>query len=40
LSVRLALGAEVDYVLSAPTGGKRKPSEIRDARTGTILRAG
>jgi len=40
LSVRLALGAEVDYVLSAPTGGKGKPSEIRDARTGTILRAG
>ncbi|MFW2404427.1 MAG: L-threonylcarbamoyladenylate synthase [Gammaproteobacteria bacterium] len=40
LSVRLALGAEVDCVLSAPTGGKQQPSEIRDARTGAILRAG
>lgn len=40
LSVRLALGAEVDYILSAPTGHRNKPSEIRDARSGAILRAG
>lgn len=40
LAVRTALGADVDYVLSGPTGGRAKPSEIRDARSGAILRAG
>ena len=38
--VSLVLGrSSVDYVLNAPTGGNAGPSEIRDARTGEVLRA-
>jgi tRNA A37 threonylcarbamoyladenosine synthetase subunit TsaC/SUA5/YrdC len=33
-------GAQIDLVLAGSTGGKLNPSEIRDARTGAILRAG
>ncbi len=40
LQVRMRMFAEVDYVLPGQTGGRARPSEIRDARTGTILRAG
>jgi hypothetical protein len=34
------LGADIDYVLNAATGGRERPSEIRDARTGAVLRRG
>lgn len=40
LQVRLRLSGHVDYVVPGPTGGGHRPSEIRDARTGAILRAG
>jgi L-threonylcarbamoyladenylate synthase len=40
LGVRRMFGAQIDLVLAGSTGGKRKPSEIRDARTGAVLRAG
>jgi L-threonylcarbamoyladenylate synthase len=40
LHVRMRLQREVDYILAGATGGRARPSEIRDARTGTILRAG
>lgn len=40
LAVRCALGADIDYVLNAATGGRERPSEIRDARTGAVLRRG
>lgn len=35
------LGAAPDlYILNAPLGGSPRPSEIRDGRTGSIIRAG
>ncbi|QFI56123.1 Sua5/YciO/YrdC/YwlC family protein [Aeromonas simiae] len=34
-----ALAGRLDYVLPGEVGGRAKPSEIRDARTGTVLRA-
>lgn len=34
------LGLQVDLILDAPLGGNKNPSEIRDGRTGDILRAG
>lgn len=40
LHVRMRLQREVDYILAGATGGRSRPSEIRDARTGTILRNG
>ncbi|MGI9342571.1 MAG: L-threonylcarbamoyladenylate synthase [Gammaproteobacteria bacterium] len=40
LAARRTFGAEIDCVLAGPTGGRGRPSEIRDARTGTTLRAG
>jgi L-threonylcarbamoyladenylate synthase len=40
LAVRRALGKRVDYVLTGSTGGDPLPSEIRDARSGRLLRAG
>jgi L-threonylcarbamoyladenylate synthase len=30
----------IDRVLNGPTGGRSRPSEIRDARTRTVVRAG
>ncbi len=36
--VRLQLGDEVDYVLEGEVGGLGKPSEIREALTGKIVR--
>ncbi len=39
-AVRLALGAEVDLVVSGPLGEATGPSEIRDIRTGQVLRPG
>lgn len=38
--VQEQLGLQVDLILDAPLGGNIKPSEIRDGRTGDILRAG
>lgn len=40
LQVRMRLYREVDYILTGVTGGRSRPSEIRDAQTGAILRAG
>jgi len=40
LQVRARLSAEVDYVVPGRTGPQRKPTEIREALTGKILRAG
>ena len=40
LQARRALGSRVDFFLTGPTGGAARPSEIRDARDGRLLRAG
>ena len=40
LAVRRLLGKHVDYVVPGAVGGLKKPTEIRDARTGKVLRAG
>ena len=40
LRVRQALGDAVDYVVSGKVGGYDRPSEIRDALTDRIVRAG
>jgi L-threonylcarbamoyladenylate synthase len=38
LQVRLRLGAQVDFVLNGPCGGRSRPSTIRDGRSGAELR--
>jgi L-threonylcarbamoyladenylate synthase len=38
LAVRRALGREIDFVLAGPLGGAARPTEIRDAATGKVLR--
>ena len=40
ITVRRLLGKHVDYVVPGTVGGLKKPTEIRDARTGAVLRAG
>ncbi len=40
LQARCRLGPAVDLVVPGPTGGQRQPSEIRDGRSGRILRPG
>jgi L-threonylcarbamoyladenylate synthase len=40
LEVRRRLGREVDLVLPGATGGRARPTEIREARTGRVLRSG
>jgi L-threonylcarbamoyladenylate synthase len=40
LGVRRCCGAEVDYILHGPTGGLQRPTAIRDARSGALLRPG
>lgn len=40
LGARRMVGARVDYFLTGRTGGAARPSEIRDARDGRVLRAG
>ena len=40
LKVRIYFGQAVDYILPGNTGSSRKPTEIRDAMTGEILRPG
>lgn len=40
VTVRRQFGRAVDFVLGGPTGGGDKPSELRVAATGELLRAG
>jgi L-threonylcarbamoyladenylate synthase len=40
LAVRRRLGRFVDFVLAGPLGDSARPTEIRDAATGRVLRAG
>ena len=40
LQLRSIFGDSVDYVLSGELGGLKRPTEIREALTGKILRAG
>lgn len=40
LAVRLRFGDQLDYILSGATTGLSNPTEIRDSRTGAILRTG
>lgn len=37
--VRLRMGAGLSTVVPGATGGRQRPSEIRDGRTGAVLRA-
>ena len=37
-SVRRQLGAEVDYIVPGATGGRARPSDIIDLRSGRVLR--
>ena len=39
-AVRAAFGDALDAVVDGPCGGLARPTEIRDARTGAVLRAG
>jgi L-threonylcarbamoyladenylate synthase len=38
--VRRQFGGQLDWFVPGPLGGQRGPSEIRDAATGAVLRAG
>ncbi|MCC7257838.1 MAG: Sua5/YciO/YrdC/YwlC family protein [Gammaproteobacteria bacterium] len=40
LGVRRRLGRELDLIVPGPTGGRLRPSEIRLAATGEVLRRG
>jgi L-threonylcarbamoyladenylate synthase len=40
LAVRRAFNRKVDYVVPGATGGLARPTEIREARTGKVLREG
>ncbi|MFO7640914.1 MAG: L-threonylcarbamoyladenylate synthase [Candidatus Competibacteraceae bacterium] len=40
LAVRRQLGGNIDALLSGPTGGAAKPTEIRELRTGRRVRSG
>jgi L-threonylcarbamoyladenylate synthase len=40
VAVRRLLGDKLDYVAPGAVGGLKKPTEIRDARSGRVLRAG
>jgi L-threonylcarbamoyladenylate synthase len=40
LAVRRQLGGDIDALLSGPTSGAAKPTEIRDLRTGRRVRSG
>lgn len=40
LTVQRLFGARVDRILHAPLGGLGRPTEIRDGRSGRIVRAG
>lgn len=38
LAVRQQMGRALDYVLAGPTGGAAQPTEIRELRTGKLVR--
>lgn len=40
LAVRCAFGDQIDYIVHAALGGAERPTQIRDGRTGEIVRAG
>ena len=40
LAVRRQLGEKIDALLPGPTGGAARPTEIRDLRTGRLMRGG
>ncbi len=40
LSVRCKFGRQIDYIVPGVIGEQSRPSEIRDARTGIVLRPG
>lgn len=40
IQVRRMFGTDVDFILPGNTGKQKKPTEIRDARTGRVIRAG
>lgn len=40
LSARRQLGSRVDFVVSAPVGNARRPTEIRDLYSGRVVRPG
>lgn len=40
LEVRRRLGRDIDFVLAGPLGQNARPTEIRDAATGQVLRPG
>lgn len=40
LEARRWFGAEIDFVVNGATGGLARPTEIREARSGLVLRAG
>jgi L-threonylcarbamoyladenylate synthase len=39
-AVRRMFGAEIDFVLDGPLGDSDRPTEIRDAITGKVVRPG
>lgn len=39
-AVRRLFDDRLDYILAGPVGGRRNPSEIRDGRTGAVIRPG
>lgn len=40
LAVQRQFGAKLDYILPGALGGRRAPTEIRDAATGRVIRPG
>jgi L-threonylcarbamoyladenylate synthase len=40
LSARRQLGSQVNFVVSAPVGHARRPTEIRDLQNGRVVRSG
>lgn len=38
-ALRARFGAAIDYYLAGPLGGRKRPSEIRDALSGEVLRS-
>lgn len=40
MRVQVNFGHQLDYILGGATGKRRRPSEIRDARSGEVIRAG
>ncbi len=39
-AVQARFGDALDFILTGETGGRERPSEIRDARTGRVIRPG